>query len=273
MDKRGSEKYYIIISLILGLLILSISLYFIFKEYFDQSDIDYETCRQSIYLRAISPNFQDITDLKDVMPLKCKTEVINIDTAKPNEVYRTISDTVASGWYLFGEGKYDIVSRNLLKAVNKNYCMVFARIHFTDKAKEEFGGMYKDTKFRTTESMGAFINYYKTVKLKNSQQTYNDYLPIYMGDKKDEGYNFLELIGGDVNFAPNDNDLLLVYSVTKYPTSYIYNPIRYLYQYTALSYILPAIDPNKEEKLKSIVILHPEEIDKLECSEFLTIPA
>ena len=39
MEKKGSEKYYIIISLILGLILVAIVLYFLFHEYFTDSGV------------------------------------------------------------------------------------------------------------------------------------------------------------------------------------------------------------------------------------------
>jgi hypothetical protein len=170
MKKRGSEKYYILMSMILGLLVLSISIYFIFNEYFNKDDLDWEACRQSIYLRAISPDFHKIADLKDAMPLKCKTEVIKIDTAKPEVVYGKISDVIAAGWHLFGEGEFDIVPRSMV--FNKEYCMVFARVSYTDKAIKEIS----DGKF--APNMNGFVSYYHRTKIQSKDMTYEQYIPI-----------------------------------------------------------------------------------------------
>jgi hypothetical protein len=74
-NKKGDEKYYIIISLILGVIILGLSLYMIFNEYFTSEDIDWETCRQSVVLRANLPDRQLATlgvSIKGQYPLKRK---------------------------------------------------------------------------------------------------------------------------------------------------------------------------------------------------------
>ena len=83
-NKKVSEKYYIIISLILGLLVLGLVLYYLFQEYFTEEDIDLEVCRQSVILRNSMPNAEriatsSIEEIKGMFPLKCKTDVIKID--------------------------------------------------------------------------------------------------------------------------------------------------------------------------------------------------
>ena len=130
VNKIGSEKYYIIISLILGLIVLGLGLYFIFNEYFNEDELDWQQCRQSVILRSNLPNLKELRmDLKGAFPLKCKTEVVTIDSAEPEEVYERISKAVTSGWYMFGEGKLDFIHREWL--TDNRYCLVFARIHFT----------------------------------------------------------------------------------------------------------------------------------------------
>lgn len=317
-SKKGDGKYWVIISLILGILVLTISLYFIFKEYFDQNTIDYENCRQSIYLRSISPDFHNLADLKNAMPLKCKTEVVNIDTAKPDEVYAKISDTVAAGWYLFGEGKFDIVPR---KWTGKNYCMVFARVHYTEKAKNDFnkylgtnaeavknilnppkginamtgidGYIAPITKF--IEFNINFFTYYSSAKMKNSQQTYNDYLPLLSNQTSSE-YLWLKK-----DISPSSSDLLFVYLYPKsgkLKSSIIGNIVTGVgigvVGIAALPFSVPvgiavvagmglsiAADKNifefesviKTPLDKSIIITTPDDINSIGCDEFLTIPA
>jgi hypothetical protein len=105
MKKSASEKFYILMSLILGLVVLAISLYFIFFELFTDDDLNWEQCRQSIYFRSVSPEFKKagitLVDLKDRVPLMCKTEVVNVDSSDQEEIYRKISDVIAAGWNLY----------------------------------------------------------------------------------------------------------------------------------------------------------------------------
>jgi hypothetical protein len=80
--KRGGLQWDVIMVLILGLIVLGISLYFLFHEYFTQEDIAWETCRQSVVLRGALPEAQKMdvnwVTFKDDFPLKCRTEVVEI---------------------------------------------------------------------------------------------------------------------------------------------------------------------------------------------------
>lgn len=145
-SKRSAEKYYLVISIILGLIILIIALYWIFQEYFGQ-EISKETCRQSIILRASMPDSErlatrSLEDLKNNFPLKCKTEVVNVDLPKKPDV--SFSDNVSAliaqkmneCWYMFGEGKYFVFPiKGLLDDPLKN-CVICARIHFPAEASQ-----------------------------------------------------------------------------------------------------------------------------------------
>ena len=134
--KRGSEKYYIIISIILGLIVLGLSLYYIFQEYFNQEAIDWEACRQSVLLRSQNaPNIVKIGQEK-AFPFKCKTQVITIDFKDYDKAGKLIMDTMAQCWYLFDGGKMNLFSSNYLSTRNK--CFICARIHFTDGVKDYY---------------------------------------------------------------------------------------------------------------------------------------
>ncbi len=131
ISKRGSEKYYIIISLILGLMVLGLSMYFIFHEYFSEDDINWESCRQSIILRNMMPEgtLLKVIDYsaKEYMPLKCKTQLIEIEKETAVEDFqKKFMETMASCWYLVGEGEYRFFAHEGLGVSAR--CLVCARI-------------------------------------------------------------------------------------------------------------------------------------------------
>jgi len=136
MDKRASEKYYILISLILGIIILAIAFYFIFQEYFLQEDIDWETCRQSLIMR--SGNVANILKQGQELsfPFKCKTQVVEIDFKDFDRAGKLIADTMAQCWALFSEGKLDLYSTDFIQ--QRTHCFHCARIHFTEDVKEYY---------------------------------------------------------------------------------------------------------------------------------------
>lgn len=173
MEKRGLEKkaqvnWYLIISLILGILILIIAVYWIFQEYFSGDDAGKELCRQSIILRDKAPEtsilFKDFS-LKEAFPLKCKTDVVNIDYKNTKQAEQEIADALASCWWLLGEGKFKILAHD--SSDIQTGCFICARIHILDDEKVK--AYYREN--------STSINLRDTIYLKMSDgKTYYDYL-------------------------------------------------------------------------------------------------
>ena len=143
VNKVGSEKYYIIISLILGLIVLGLSLYFIFNEYFNENELDWQQCRQSIILRNLMPE-KDLgatISSKGLLPLKCKTQVVSVDYKDLSRVENEIAETIGSCWYLSGEGEYKIFPGASFVFVKADTpCMMCARIHLEEDVKDYYVG-------------------------------------------------------------------------------------------------------------------------------------
>jgi hypothetical protein len=192
--KKGDEKYYLVISLILGILILAIGLYFIFQEYFTQDEVDWETCRQSVVLRSLNINddksFADT--IKNQFPFKCKTQVVNINDAKIEDALKKIADTMAGCYYMMGEGKYKLYGKNWVFKDLK--CFVCARIEFDNSVKDKYGEL----------SLGEYLQNTKFDKT----QTYLQYLA---------GSSSLPIDSDLSNFKinPRLGDLFVVYSYNK----------------------------------------------------------
>ncbi len=271
VNKVGSEKYYIIISLILGLMVLALGLYFIFAEFFNQDEIDWEVCRQSIILRAGLPNLKELgTDLKGAFPLKCKTEVVTIDSVEPDEVYGEISEAIASGWYMFGEGKLDFIHRDYLN--NERYCMVFARIHFSSESIEKFNlalakSSYPDSD--KTQFTLDFYSYYLNTKIPDGARTYNQYLPMLGSDEPSPRFVW------DSEVYPQKDDVALVYVMNKYATvssAISYVPFVWITLKLMTGESLNSL-LNKLEKVNVVDMVSISDLDKIGCTKFLTIPA
>jgi hypothetical protein len=118
-------------------MVLAIGIFFIFNEYFTGEGADLEICRQSILLRANLPDSSKwgVTYLKfkNDFPLKCKTQIIDIDYEDTNKAGKLIADTLVQCWNLFDEGKSQIFSAD--RSGFESYCVPCARIHFTPKVK------------------------------------------------------------------------------------------------------------------------------------------
>ena len=167
VSKRGSEKYYIIISLILGLMVLALGLFFIFNEYFTDDELDWQQCRQSIVLRAGLPEVEGgpvtVVSFKDDFPLKCRTDVIDItgDDIENGDGGKIIADALVQCWNLFGNGDYEVFPSSVYGM--STTCVPCARIHLTEGAKEllgEDGKIDIEETLRTKEFDGvSYLNY------------------------------------------------------------------------------------------------------------------
>ena len=135
INKKGQEKYYIIISLILGLMVLSLSLYFIFNEYFTEDEADWEICRQSVLLRAkaVGDRSNLIAWAAENFPFKCKTEVVNIDYKNYDKAGFAIVDAMASCKALYDEGQL-YGQGGILEG--RSHCFHCSRIHFTEDVRD-----------------------------------------------------------------------------------------------------------------------------------------
>jgi len=139
-NKKGDYKYGIILSLILGLMILSLSLYFIFNEYSTNQDIDQEICRQSIQLRSLLPeaNYAGFNwkSFKEDYPLKCKMIVKTIDEndIKNNKAKKIIAESLAECWALYDKGDSSAFPSRFYNVAS--ICVPCARIRLTEDAKK-----------------------------------------------------------------------------------------------------------------------------------------
>jgi hypothetical protein len=267
VNKRGEMKYNIIMSLILGLMILTIALFWIFGEFFGEGEIDWEVCRQSILVRAGLPEKDLVllkTDTKGAFPLKCKTEVVSVDDlSSPNEVYEKISRAVAEGWYMFGEGELDFVHSTVWSS--QTVCMAFARIHFDEEASRRFDAeiapawmeYFREEGYGIDPFRQGFQEYYRSAKVKNFMGTYQQYLPLHFTNEPSEGGS-LVVNWERVSFNPGrDEDYLLVYMINK--------ASGYKGDELFLS--------DGWEETKVIAIVSVDRLDSIECDKFLMIPA
>lgn len=140
LNKKGDYRN-ILMSLILGLMILAISFGFIFNDYFTKESIDWEICRESLILRNNLPEkdvVADVVSTKSVLPLKCKTQSIDIDYEDTARAKKEISEIISSCWYMVGRGEYNVFpGKTLIFRHADTPCMICARVHL-DKEVREF---------------------------------------------------------------------------------------------------------------------------------------
>ncbi len=233
MNKSGNYKYGIMLYLILGLLVLSISLVFIFSETVFGNGGEREVCWQSVQLRATMPDSGlgvDSLDFKSDFPLKCKTSVVQIEKSDIEDIkvaQKKIAETMAMCWALYGNGDLNVFPSKFFKSSN---CVPCARIHLTNDAKK----LMDDDKIKIN------INIKEALNLRmNRDITYYSYL-------KNSGDRFSALdFGNAIPFNLNGE-------------SFGINGVEYVWKYIELR---NKIGGNFEAKMSSINVSLPEVFD------------
>ena len=139
LNKRGVYWPYIL-ALMVGLIVLTSSAY-IFGEHFNQDEIDWDVCRQSLIMRSTLPEMNvgvKVVSVKNALPLKCGTKTVTIDYKDLERAEEEIADTIASCWYMVGEGEFRIFSTTVWDKLREFNipCMICARIHLDEDVRE-----------------------------------------------------------------------------------------------------------------------------------------
>ena len=206
-NKKGDYKYGIILSLILGVIVLSLSLYFIFQEIWSEDELDWEICRQSIQIRALLPDIE-VTSFKDDYPLKCKTQVVEIeksDVKNIEDAQKIIAETMARCWALYDKGDSNAFPAKFFKS---STCVPCARIHLTEEAKK-----YMEDKKMTGINIRESLMNLKMTK----EYTYYEYLDN--SGKKFSAFNFGNRVLFDLEgdgFSIGDGSDLSIYNSAEF---------------------------------------------------------
>ncbi len=189
MRKKGAVSSTFIVSVILLLVAFGIMLFFVTK-FIINSDIDRETCHQSVVLKATLPG--DKISLKGYIPLKCQTKKICItdkgflsgkgdceefkgedygtyrvnsdEEKREQEIKMTVARELAESWNTMGEGKVQIFAREFKLFGHERRCVIYSRIAFDKELKEEM---------KNIEGLGEYLI---TRKVPNKEETYWEYL-------------------------------------------------------------------------------------------------
>ena len=142
-NKKGELTTTQLVSLIILIISFVVILFLIFQLNLGETS-KAEICRDSVILKSKS-----VLDT----PLNCKTSYIcfsktskcdKIDSpdeiikvSNEEELYKELADKMADCWWMFGEGKFDYVGKDLN---TKLYCSICSNIYFDSSVKEIFGG-------------------------------------------------------------------------------------------------------------------------------------
>ncbi len=171
INKKGQEKYYIIISLILGLMVLSLSLYFIFNEYFTEDEADWEICRQSVLLRTKAIESGGIANVAELteFPFKCKTEVIEIDYYDEEKAKSEIADALASCHALYGGGELQLYTKDFYKSDTN--CFVCSRIHFSEDVVKKYSSKLDIGNYIISTKSSNEVSYYDFLRYRDQDKS------------------------------------------------------------------------------------------------------
>lgn len=205
-NKKADEKYYIIVSMIIGIMIVALAFFFIYKEYFTSEELNWETCKQSIQLRASIPGGL-LDSAKDSFSLKCKTTPYVLSPKSAVEASAQIAKITAQCFDMFGAGKEELFPRNLVsRDIN---CVICARISMNPSLKEKYS--QKDNQI-------SIANYISSAKYSGAQ-TYSQYFfdsvsKAKMGDGFLSMTPFRNLLPVEDNWDPNQDLFITIHYLT-----------------------------------------------------------
>ena len=171
MNKRGEVTSNHIVVLVILIISFAVIL-FLYWQFNWNPDIDKQTCHESVILRASVPSLIDKKIIEP--PLQCKTDKICISDKligkgdcdddfagesyrtirirgdleeKKEEIMRVYADALADCWWMMGEGKIDIFSREPTLEEFETRCVICARIAIEKNLKQEITQINDFSKF------------------------------------------------------------------------------------------------------------------------------
>jgi hypothetical protein len=209
-NKKGIEiSFSIIVTLLAIILIGAIILIWLGNFPFKET-IDRESCHQSVILRSTS--LIGISPGKAVVPLKCKTKEILIDTKDEQEIKEIIANEMYGCWWMLGEGKRNFFDPDYFaeyaiweKGKVESSCVICSTIKFSEDTKEAIKEVDVFEYLVNTKIPGADFTYFEyftdqtdaglTVGLETPLiKTEQDYVINFMGIK---GQSYWETLKKD----------------------------------------------------------------------------
>lgn len=194
MQKKGDVAWGVVITVISVIIAGAVLVIFIINAN-KPEQYDRESCLRSVQMRSI-----EILETKVAkVPLKCKTQYINITYADENYIKETIANAMYDCWWQFDRGTRDFLDQRYLKAIGigetKPVCMICSVIHFNDNVKNRIATV-DITKYLEEKVPGqnyTYLDFFmdsEETKFPTGQKieeidTKEDYAVIFMGVKGD----------------------------------------------------------------------------------------
>ena len=151
--------------------------------------------------------------------------------------------------------------------------MVFARIRYDSDAYEDYvksNNWIRGTMFPSVQK--EFFEYYNSKFVGKTKKTYNDYLPIYVSGEGDSKGNLI--INWDkIDFIPREEneDLFLVYRIAKLRGATLISAPHIPELFSGIAWTED--DVIEYESYRSFILTTSDELTKIGCDKFLTVPA
>jgi len=167
-----------IIILIVGFVILLVFL----NRMKLQENIAQEVCHTSVILKSTAIAVEN--ELKPIVPLKCTSQILCltkdgtcekmispkiVKVSKKEEIYYALAESMATCWWMFGEGQIDYIGKEIF--ANKNYCSLCNQIAFDDSIKKIEPSLENGYMDRLD-----FFEYLAKNKVEGKDITYWDYM-------------------------------------------------------------------------------------------------
>lgn len=208
-EKKGELTTAQIVALVILIVSFLIILYFLFYLRLGETS-DKELCHNSVSMRANThiPG--------DAVPLDCKTNYIcltkdgtcesmtNPDkktVSTKGEVYGILANEMKDCWWMFGEGRYDYVGKDVF--VSDLYCSICTQFVLDNSLDDLFGG-------EKISQREFYEDYLSKTKISGEDITYLEYL---YGTKA----NFGDIFKGDyseLTFGKHNYIMMGIYSET-----------------------------------------------------------
>ena len=180
----------------IGMIILLIAAFaimlFVYWQFNWKPTIDRETCHSSVLMKASTPVILDSKAID--IPLRCKTNKICISESSngkcsefssgvvevkkvntEDDIKRIIAESLYECWWMMGEGKVDIFSREFNLQRFSVKCVECSRIAFSDEIKAKYpNGITGFYKFLMNENIqGTDITYEEYLFGRKGQMVYD----------------------------------------------------------------------------------------------------
>jgi len=142
--KRGELTQNKIIVIIILVIVAAVIILFMVTEYIiGRAAVNKQDCYNTVVARNNAFVRGEVIQ-QELVPLRCKTEEIKIDSSDEEEIKKTIANAMYDCWWMLGEGRMTFLKDDAyIRPFNKDVsaekvaCLLCSTINFNQKVKEK----------------------------------------------------------------------------------------------------------------------------------------